>query len=146
MVCLKLERNSRSFRKELYLISTMTLPFGFIWSRQAILRLWLKGERRVFDHPTPRVGEVAQEIAGQRGGGIVVMYRELDTLGEQQMRTGFQLKVSTVSRGSSRAPGGRSWRASSMSLSRLCDSSVTPFSACGCSDNGPGGVRCPIFA
>ena len=84
MVCLKLERNSRSCRKELYLISTMTLPFGFIWSRQAILRLWLKGERRVFGRPTPRVEKVAQGIDGQRGGGIVVMYRELDTWGNSK--------------------------------------------------------------
>ena len=84
MVCLTVKRNSVSSRKELYLISTVTLPVDSIRSYQAILRLWLKGERRVFGRPTLRVEKVAQGIDGQRGGGIVVMYRELDTWGNSK--------------------------------------------------------------
>ena len=84
MVCLTVKRNSVSCREELYLISTVTLPVDSIRSRQTILRLWTYGEQRIFDHPTPMVGGVAQGIAGQRGGGIVLMYRELDTWGNSR--------------------------------------------------------------
>lgn len=72
-------------------------------------------------------------------GEIVVMYPDVG-MGEQQMRTGLQLMISTVSRGPGRAPEVRSWRGFPMSLLRLCDPSVPSFLERECPDNGRGGV------